>query len=546
MAIVTSNPEKRSTQSAEKPSEQPQPSQADYLKKTAGQPHQASQIRQAHQPYQTKAHSDVPQPNDAASPVAVESSSSGTHSSSTHSSSAHSSDARQLAHLHEKSPLLQPVFRSEPTFFTESDFTTPDLAQADFQDIPQQGHQQSPFAPVLNPAGIHPGFDTVAVPWHRKISKGLRADLPQLRYIFSLFIATRAALVLIGLVSHALLPKGYGKQIVWSSQPWLDIWGVWDSRWYMDIAQNGYSTATKLVDFPDQTNLPFFPLYPMMMRFVGYFTGGDPFIAGILISNGCLLVACYLLYKLAELEWGSAIARRSVKYIFLFPVSFILSGVFTESLYLCLSLLCFYLAKKRQWWLAGLCGGLLSATRTLGVLIAVPLLLEYFSSLNFRPRKIRFNILFLVLVPLGLLAFSYHNYQITGDYLFFKTNQAAWDRELMNPMTGFVQALSQGIGEPSFKKLLECAFFVGAFGLLSVFYKTIGISYWLLGMYSIWIPLSAGVASMPRFTLPIFPLFFILAILSRKGQWNLWLTVGFGALQGALMVLWCTGQGLVI
>jgi len=83
-------------------------------------------------------------------------------------------------------------------------------------------------------------------------------------------------------------------------------------------------------------------------------------------------------------------------------------------------------------------------------------------------------------------------------------------------------------------------------GLLSWFYRQVGFAYWLLGMYSIFVPLSTGVDSMPRFTLPIFPLFIALALLSCKTGWNRWMTLGLGLLQGALMVLWCTGQGLVI
>ena len=370
------------------------------------------------------------------------------------------------------------------------------------------------------------------------------------RYILALFVSSRIVLSIIGVVASATLPKGYGKQTVWSSWPWLDIWGVWDSLWYMDIAQSGYSIAPKLMDYPEQTNLAFFPLYPLLMRFFSYFTGGDLFIAGLLVSNGCLILSAYLLYRLVAIQWGDVIARRSVKYLFLFPVSFILSGIFTESLYLCLSLLCFYLAKQRRWWLAGMCGALLSATRSLGLLIAIPLLFEYLSSVSFKLSKIRANVLFAALIPVGLLAFSYHNYQVSGDFLFFKTNQAAWDRAFTDPVTAFVQALSAGISEPSYKKLLECAFFAGAVGLLGRFRKQLPTSYLLLAAYSLLIPLSAGIASMPRFTLPVFPLFVALALLSQKrfgqGRWNIWLTLSLGLLQGALMVLWCTGQGLVI
>ena len=370
--------------------------------------------------------------------------------------------------------------------------------------------------------------------------------LAEIQYILGLFISTRAVLLLIGIVSYAVLPLSEGKQTSWSKYSWLDMWGVWDSFWYMDIAQNGYSTASKLIAFPEQTNFPFFPLYPLLMKGLGQVAGDRYFLIGIFISNACLLLSCYVLYKLVEMQWNRNIARRSVRYLFLFPVSFILSGVFTESLYLFLSLLCFYLAKRRNWWLAGLCGGLLSATRTLGILIALPLLYEYLKSLDFSWRRIRFNSLFLLLVPAGLVAFSLYTYRETGDPLFFKTNQAAWDREIMNPLASFWQALSQGLSEPSYKKLLECVFFIAAFATLSLFYKAIGFSYWLFGMYSIMIPLSAGIASMPRFTLPIFPLFIALAILSRQDSWNRWLTLGLGGLQGALMVLWCTGYGLVI
>ena len=426
---------------------------------------------------------------------------------------------------------VQPTSRAEPIFSSPVSRSTSE---------PASGSNSGRFEPVA------PANSTAKVSRNEAIWVWLETFPPELRYILSLFISTRIVLTLIGLVAYAVLPTGYGKQTSWSSYKWLDMWGVWDSRWYMDIAQNGYSTATKLPDFPNQTNFPFFPLYPLLMRLLGNLLGGHYFWAGLIISNVCLLLSCYVLYKLIEMQWGLKLAFRSVKYLFLFPVSFIFSGVFTESLYLLLSLLCFYLAKRRQWWLAGLCGALLSAARPLGVLIALPLLFEYFQSIEFKPRSVRFNSLFLLLVPLGLAAFCLYNYQVTGDLFFFKTNQAAWDRELMNPIVALWQALTQGIGEPSFKKLLEVGFFIATFALLSLFYKKIGFSYWLLGMYSIFIPLSAGVASMPRFTLTIFPLFIVLAMLSSSKRWNRWLTFALGSLQGALMVLWCTGHGLVI
>ncbi|PZO15943.1 MAG: hypothetical protein DCF25_12935 [Leptolyngbya foveolarum] len=371
--------------------------------------------------------------------------------------------------------------------------------------------------------------------------------LQDLRYIGLVFLVTRLALVLIGLVAQSVFPPDpIGKPAVLSQYPWLDMWGVWDSYWYMDIIQNGYSTVGRLPEFPAQTNLPFFPLYPLLTRLVGSVMGGNYFVAGLLISNVCLLLSCYFLYLLVRLERGRKMARRTVKYLLLFPVSFVLSGLFTEALYLCLALLCFYLARRRRWWLAGVCGAALSATRTLGVLMVLPLAFEYMRSIRFRPRAIRWNSLFVLLVPLGLVAFSVYNYQLTGDFLFFKTNQAAWDREVVNPALSLWRAIAQAGSGQSVKQLLEICFFLAALGVLMRFYRALGFSYWLFGMYSLLIPLAAGIASMPRYTVSIFPLFIGLALMTRQQWSDRAITATFCVLQAGLMMLWCTGQGLII
>ncbi|WP_269851356.1 hypothetical protein [Methanosarcina horonobensis] len=164
-------------------------------------------------------------------------------------------------------------------------------------------------------------------------------------------------------------------QRIWTNNVWLDIWGVWDTGWYLDISQNGYTARPldELISF--QTNVVFFPLYPLLMRFLGSIIGNQ-YTAGVIISNFSLIVACIYLYKLVRLDSDESSAFRSVKYLLLFPISFILSGVFTESLYLALALMCFYYARTGKWQLAGIFGFFLSLTRSVGVLIVLPLLYE--------------------------------------------------------------------------------------------------------------------------------------------------------------------------
>jgi hypothetical protein len=66
----------------------------------------------------------------------------------------------------------------------------------------------------------------------------------EVKYTLLLFITTRLALTLIGVMARISLEPYHGKYYVWSFSPrlWLDIWGVWDTGWYVNIATNGYSS----------------------------------------------------------------------------------------------------------------------------------------------------------------------------------------------------------------------------------------------------------------------------------------------------------------
>ena len=393
--------------------------------------------------------------------------------------------------------------------------------------------------------------------WQERILQN-RLVPPEIRHILLLFFATRLLLTMLGVGAHVSLPLGYGKQVFWSSHVWLDVWGVWDSAWYMDIIQNGYSMLPRVAAFPNQHNFAFFPLYPLLTKMLSVVIGGRDYLAGLLLSNGCLLASACLLYRLVALDFSLSIARRAVKYLFLFPVGFMLSGLQTESLFLCLSLLSFYAARRQKWAIAGCAGMLLSATRPTGLLIVLPLMVEYWQ----RPRPttetvrlhgqeaasktIRLDVLWLLLIPVGLLGFCVFNYIETGDFFYFKSVQSAWNRAFGNPFVVLWEGLKVGVSEPSFKKLLEVSFCGAALAGLTAFYRRIGLAYWLLGMYSLLVPLSSGIASQPRFTVVVFPLFIVLALMSQRRWWDWVLSAFLGLLQGVLMVFWSTGHGLVI
>ena len=85
--------------------------------------------------------------------------------------------------------------------------------------------------------------------------------------VVSVFLLTRAALVVVGLFAGnfpsnlsyliAIAPKRG-----WYFTPYrlVDVWGRWDSGWYIDIVRHGYNANGDIRTV--QSNLGFFPLYP--------------------------------------------------------------------------------------------------------------------------------------------------------------------------------------------------------------------------------------------------------------------------------------------
>jgi hypothetical protein len=380
-----------------------------------------------------------------------------------------------------------------------------------------------------------------------KLPTTFKKNLPDLRYIFLLFLSTRLGLTLIGVVSRSILELQSGKEYnMWSQQLWLDLWGVWDSFWYIDIAEQGYSDVGRNPLDSNQANYAFFPLYPLLMRGLGMILGNDYFLAGVIISNLCLLVACYFLCKLVQLNSDRETSLRSVKFLLLSPTAFIFSGVFTESLYVMLAIFCFYFAQKRQWLLAGVAGFFLSLSRSVGVLILIPLLYEYLKSKNFQLKAIKYDILFLLLIPLGLALFAIYNHQLTGDYLAFTKIQSAWNRTLNNPISTLIGAIRRGLAQEKIRPLIEASFSIGAIALLLGFFRKFQVSYWLFSLYSIFIPLLTGIDSMPRYLLPIFPLYILIAQLTRNPELDQVYTILFALLQGGLSIFWFCGYNLLV
>src|SRR5438876_8065853 len=110
-----------------------------------------------------------------------------------------------------------------------------------------------------------------------------------------------------------------------------DVWARWDSAFFLRIAEHGY----------DKASAAFGPLYPALVWLVGHVFFGHYVLAGIVVSLAAALGSFVLLYRFAEDRIGDAGAYRSVLYLAVFPMALFLQAVYSESLFLLLTLAAF-------------------------------------------------------------------------------------------------------------------------------------------------------------------------------------------------------------
>ncbi len=348
-----------------------------------------------------------------------------------------------------------------------------------------------------------------------------------------------AAVVLFGLSERhtAFDPAGATRPFGATGDVLAAPFARWDSVWYLAIAEGGYGGGAREA---------FFPLYPGLVK-VGGLALGSPLVAGALLSTALLGVALVVLHRLVALDHDRAVARNAVLVTALCPMSFFFSAVYSESLFLAVSLGAVYAARRRWWPAAGLLGALAAATRSAGVLLLVPLAMIYLWDVA-RPsraarRPLRADALWLALVPLGLASYCAMLALAGHDPLAPLRAQEVWFRSFAGPLGGAwdgvvagvqgARQLLSGAREPVFFPAAGGDPFVGARHNLELLVwlvltlvavggvlRRLPAAYGAYVVAALALPLSFPVAPQPLMSLPRF-----VAILFPLTIWlSLWMT----------------------
>lgn len=276
-----------------------------------------------------------------------------------------------------------------------------------------------------------------------------RADwLRALRASAMAYLGVRLGLWLVGLVSTALVPSRDpvdvpGWPATSPSASWHHVFTAWerhDALWFLRIASTGYA--------PDDGSAAFFPLFPLLAGAVGRVLGDSWLLGAYVVSNLALLAGLTVLFRLTELELGEPAARRTVLYLCVFPTAFFLFAPYTESLFLALTVGCLYAARRSAWLLAGGLGALAALTRSSGVLLVLPLLVEGLLQLRaaggLRPAvRVAAGC---ALVPLGTAAYLlFWELRYSQGLRPLEVQGTTWRREPAWPWETLLDGLRQGV-----------------------------------------------------------------------------------------------------
>jgi hypothetical protein len=287
------------------------------------------------------------------------------------------------------------------------------------------------------------------------------------------------------------------------------IWNRWDAPHYLFLAEHGYQSTGEQRWF-----LAFFPLFPWLVRALRPVCG-TYLAAALVLSTALSLTLAVLLRRLAERE-EAGLGASTVWFLFVFPTAYFLHIGYTESLFLALAVGAFLSARNGEWQTAGMLGALAGLTRINALVLLPALACEAWVDYR-KDRRWNWRWLWLGLTLVGVAGYLWLNQSVGGHPLrFVEYQREHWFRSLAWPWTGMRESWRamrwRSPTEAQMVGFQELAFVL--IGLVATVVSWFRLrTSWAVWMTGNWLLFASQpfVFGVPRFTLTLFPLFFLLA-----------------------------------
>ncbi len=335
--------------------------------------------------------------------------------------------------------------------------------------------------------------------------------------ILILFVVTRIILVGAGTASLHFLKSVEGDEYkhLLDGGPVLDMWYRWDAGFYATIATEGYDW---LETRQPSADMAFLPVYPLAVRLASGINGTgcvwSPYlstcttIGGLIVSNLALLGSCFLLYNVVCRRFGTSVALRSVILLLIAPTAIFLSGVYTESAFLFLVLLTFWLLEHDRFLPAIVAACLACLTRSVGVALVPAILWWVWEHNRGTTLKIRAVMALIPGIVFGVYVLG------TGFYVgeplaFFSAYEGIWGRSssILDSILIYTREPVALFGwYPSWLDLFAAVSYLLLAGW--ILWKWRERSWGVYALFATIIPIASGsLVGMPRFGGVIFPFY---------------------------------------
>lgn len=348
--------------------------------------------------------------------------------------------------------------------------------------------------------------------------------------IFFIFLAWRLFLFIISILAMRFVPfrpsfpyydsilANLSKiQLIWQ-------WANFDGAHYITIVQKGY-IGTGLIQ-------AFFPLYSILIK-IFTLINKNPLYVGLLVSNVCFLMALFVFKKILRQEkiknyWWPILA------LLLFPTSYYFGALYSESLFLLLTLLSFLFLNKKKWIWAAVFASLASATRLVGVFLGAAIAWEFYSTEIKNKQKLKnyLKLFFLSILSIsGFIVFCLYLNKEFHDPFFFAKVQSSFGASrqtdklilIQQVIWRYIKMLFTVKNNNILLYTISQEFFISLLVLTALiwgWFKNIKKSYLIYAFLSFLLPtLTGNFSSMPRYVSVIFPIYLIFGnVKSRKIQ----------------------------